>query len=74
MREQLASGRFRSEDEVIRTALSLLEGQVSDPADLAAWLKQEIERGVSSRPAAPATQAFWDRLRRIADPGPGHDG
>jgi putative addiction module CopG family antidote len=73
VREQLASGHFRSEGEVIRTALGLLEGQVHSPDDLGEWLKQEIERGVSSKPSAPATKEFWDRLReRVRTAGSGH--
>lgn len=63
VREQLATGHFRSEGELIRTALSLLEGQVRPPDDLGAWLKQEIERGLCSRLSDPATRAFWDGLR-----------
>lgn len=73
IREQLATGHFRSEGEVIRAALNLLEGQVHSPAALGAWLKQEIERGVSSKPSEPATKEFWGRLRdRVrADSGSG---
>ena len=75
IREQLATGHFRSEGEVIRTALNLLEGQIHSPDALGAWFKQEIERGVSSRPSDPATKEFWDRLRErvLADNGPGRD-
>jgi putative addiction module CopG family antidote len=76
VREQLATGRFRSPDEVFRAAIQLLEEQqvLSDSATKA-WLKQEIDKGVNSKPAAPVTDAFWERLRdrvRYAA-GAGHD-
>ena len=74
VREQLATGHFRSEGEVIRSALSLLEGQVRAPDELGAWLKQEIERGLCSRPSDPATQAFWDGLRDRVRAAGDHDG
>lgn len=27
------------------------------------WLKRELDRGLSSRPSAPATGAYWEQLR-----------
>lgn len=73
VREQLATGRFRSEREVIHTALHLLEEKASSPEADSAWLKQELDKGLSSRPAEPATPRFWNQLRaRVrAHPGPG---
>lgn len=63
VREQLDSGRFQDEDELIRTALHLLEERSQSEDVVRAWLKQEADRGLSSRPAEPATRQFWDRLR-----------
>jgi putative addiction module CopG family antidote len=72
LREQVSSGHFHSEGEVIRTALDMLEGQVHSHGDIAAWLKQEIERGVRSRPSAPATKEFWNGLRQRVQAGGGN--
>ena len=63
VREQLATGRFRSEREVIHTALHLLEEKASSPEADSAWLKQELDKGLSSRPDGPVTRPFWDQLR-----------
>ncbi len=76
VREQVETGRFRSPGDVFRAAIGLLQ-EKQDLSDevTKAWLKQEIDRGVNSRPAAPATDEFWeelrDRLRTAA--GFGHD-
>ena len=74
IRDQLATGDFRSEDEVIHTALHLLEEKARSPEATSAWLKQELDKGLSSRPAEPATRQFWDQIRaRLrANPGPGN--
>lgn len=75
VRDQLATGRFRSEGEVVHTALHLLEGQAGSRAADSAWLKQELDRGLNSRPGEPITRQFWDGLRaRVrAHPGGGDD-
>jgi putative addiction module CopG family antidote len=64
IRDQLAAGHFRSEDELVRTALHLLEEQSHVPEPAADWLKAEIDKGLCSRPAEPVTPQFWDQLRR----------
>lgn len=63
VREQVAAGRFQSEDDVIQTALRLLEEQAHSREAAHAWLKQELDRGLSSKPAAPVTAEFWDHRR-----------
>lgn len=63
VRNQIAAGWFQSEDEVIRAALRLLEQQALARADSIAWLKQEIDRGLSSKPSEPATAPFWAGIR-----------
>jgi putative addiction module CopG family antidote len=75
IREQLAAGRFQSETDVIRTALRLLEEKAFSKEASSAWLKQELDKGLSSRPSGPATKEFWDQLRdRLrADSTPAYD-
>jgi antitoxin ParD1/3/4 len=63
VREQLAAGRFRSEGELLRTALRILAERVAAPALDPVWLKRAIDEGLSSKPAPPAGPAFWDDLR-----------
>lgn len=63
VREQLAAGRFRSEGELIRTALHVLEQRVAAPDTDPVWLKRAIDEGLSSKPAQPAGPAFWEYLR-----------
>ena len=73
VREQLATGRFHSVDEVMRTALLLLDEQQTSSEMSAAWLKQELDKGLSSRQSEPITPQFWnglrDRLRTEANTG-----
>jgi putative addiction module CopG family antidote len=61
--EQLATGHFRSESEIIHTALHLLEERYHSREEMTSWLKQEIARGMSSRPSAPVTKQFWQQIR-----------
>jgi putative addiction module CopG family antidote len=63
VRAQLASGRFRSENEVIGAALRLLEQETDTRKATVDWLKQEIDKGLNSRPSEPATKQFFDQLR-----------
>ena len=63
IQEQLASGRFHSEGEVVHTALHLLEERADSQEAVSAWLKQEIDKGMSSRPSEPVTKEFWQRIR-----------
>ncbi|HEX4607133.1 MAG TPA: type II toxin-antitoxin system ParD family antitoxin [Urbifossiella sp.] len=63
VRDQLATGHFRSESDLIQTALRLLERQEHSPEATRAWLKQELDKGLESRPAEPVTEAYWDLLR-----------
>jgi putative addiction module CopG family antidote len=63
VREQMATGRFQSPDDVIRAALRLLEEQSLSTDAAKAWLKQEIDKGVESKPSEPATKEFWEGLR-----------
>ena len=61
--EQLATGHFQSEREVIQTALILLEERYHSRETLAGWLKQEIDKGMRSKPSEPVTAEFWQQHR-----------
>lgn len=61
--EQLATGHFQSEREVIHTALHLLEERYHSRDASTVWLKQEIARGMRSRASEPVTKEFWHHIR-----------
>jgi antitoxin ParD1/3/4 len=63
VQQQLATGRFQSESDVLRAALDLLEDESFSREAFAAWLKQEIDKGVNSRPSEPITKEYWAGLR-----------
>jgi putative addiction module CopG family antidote len=63
VRDQLATGRFQSPSDVFAAAFRLLEEQSQSAAATRAWLKQEIDKGIESKPAAPVTGEFWENLR-----------
>jgi antitoxin ParD1/3/4 len=60
VRDQLATGRFQSASEVVYAALQLLEERSESGVT---WLKQELDKGLSSRPSEPASKEFWNSLR-----------
>ncbi len=51
VREQLASGRFQSESDVVRAALRLLEDQSLPQPSSAPRLQQSSENGQTDRPS-----------------------
>jgi len=63
VREQLAAGRFQSEGDVVSAALRLLEEESLSKEASIAWLKQELDKGLKSRPSEPATKEYWRDLR-----------
>jgi len=75
VREQLASGRFQFESDVIYAALHLLEEHSPPNETSGTQLKQEIDKGLSTTPSKPATKQFWhghrERLRADDMPGGG---
>lgn len=73
--EQLAAGRFKSESEVIHTALHVLEERYHSREKLTSWLKWEIDKGMASLPSGPVTKEFWQqqRNRLTARNHPGHE-
>jgi antitoxin ParD1/3/4 len=64
VRETVNSGRYQSASEVVRTALRLLEEQERQRQSTLDWLRQEIDRGLQSGAAEPASPTFWNRLRQ----------
>ena len=63
VQEKVASGRFRSADDVISTALRALEEQDAALDSRAQAFKTEIERRLASGPATPMD--FSEVKRRI---------
>jgi antitoxin ParD1/3/4 len=63
VQDQVATGRYRSADEVISTALRALEEQDRDLEARADAFKAEIERRLASGPATPLD--FSEVKRRI---------
>jgi antitoxin ParD1/3/4 len=55
----LQSGRFQTADEVVCTAIRLLE-----EFDLLDRLRTEIRDGLDSGPVTPMTEQDWDELKR----------
>lgn len=66
VRQQLASGRFHSENEVIRAALQLLEEHSPPPETSGTWRKPDLENRLCSKPSQFAGE------RRQADAVPGY--
>ena len=61
--ETVTTGRYQSASEVVRTALRLLEERERQKAATLEWLRQEIQKGLDSGPAEPATPEYWQGLR-----------
>ncbi len=61
--QTVASGRFQSASELVRTALRLLEEREQERLIKLEWLRVEIQKGLDSGPPALLTDAFWEGLR-----------
>ena len=63
VKEKIASGKYRSAEELVSEAVSRLiaeEGAV--PRDLS-WLEKELQAGLDS-PAREMTESDWEQLRQ----------
>jgi antitoxin ParD1/3/4 len=66
--DTVASGRYQSASEVVRTALRLLEEQERERQAKLEWLRQEIQKGLDSGPATPLDMDEIKRLGRARLP------
>ena len=60
VQDQVTSGRYATPDDVIRTALHLLQDQEHEIAS--SWtveeLRREVQKGIDSGPGIPAEEVF----------------
>ena len=63
VREKIASGKYRSAEELVTEAVSrLIEEENAAPRDLS-WLEKELQAGLDS-PTREMTEADWEQLRQ----------
>ncbi len=63
VREKVASGKYRSPEELVTEAVSrLIEEEEDAPRDMS-WLEKELQAGLDS-PAREMTEADWEQLRQ----------
>jgi putative addiction module CopG family antidote len=63
VKEKVASGKYRSAEELVTKAVSrLIEEEDAVPRDLS-WLEKELQAGLDS-PAQEMTEADWEQLRQ----------
>lgn len=63
VKEKIASGKYRSAEELITEAVSrLIEEENAAPRDLS-WLEKELQAGLDS-PAREMTEVDWEQLRQ----------
>ncbi len=61
--ERIASGKYRSAEELVTEAVSrLIAEENAAPRDLA-WLEKELQGGLDS-PTREMTEADWEQLRQ----------
>jgi Arc/MetJ-type ribon-helix-helix transcriptional regulator len=63
VREKIASGKYRSAEELVTEAVSrLIAEENAAPRDLS-WLEKELQAGLNT-PAREMTEADWEQLRQ----------
>ena len=63
VKEKVASGKYRSAEELVGEAVSrLIEDESTAPRDLS-WLEKELQAGLDS-PTREITEADWEQLRQ----------
>jgi putative addiction module CopG family antidote len=63
VKEKVASGKYRSAEELVVEAVSrLIEEENSAPVDLS-WLEKELQAGLNGE-AREMTEADWEQLRQ----------
>jgi putative addiction module CopG family antidote len=64
VKEKIATGKYRSVEELVTEAVSRLieEEKNAAPRDLS-WLEKELQAGLDS-PAREMTEADWEQLRQ----------
>ena len=63
VKEKIASGKYRSAEELISKAVSrLIEEEEAAPRDLS-WLEKVLQAGLDS-PTREMTEADWEQLRQ----------
>jgi antitoxin ParD1/3/4 len=68
VRDQLATGRFRSASDLISAALRLLEEQSLSLKNSKAWPTRVIDAGLTSGRSEPLSNEFWQELRQQLRP------
>jgi putative addiction module CopG family antidote len=63
VKEKVASGKYRSAEELVTEAVSrLIEEEDATPRDLS-WLEKELQAGLDSS-VREITEADWEQLRQ----------
>jgi len=63
VKEKVASGKYRSAEELVTEAISrLIEAEDATPRDLS-WLEKELQAGLNSS-VREITEADWEQLRQ----------
>ena len=63
VREKVASGKYRSAEELVTEAVSRLIEEQDDALRDVSWLEKELQAGIDS-PAREMTETDWEQLRQ----------
>jgi putative addiction module CopG family antidote len=66
VKEKVASGKYRTAEELVTEAVSrLIESEDATPRDLS-WLEKELQAGLDSS-VREITEADWEHLRQLIE-------